>query len=96
MTDTLQALAQASGEAMTNAAKHSGADKVSVYVEVGTDAADVYIGDGGIGFDPEAIDVAHRGIAHSIVGRMQLHGGEATIESAPGQGTEVHLRMPRR
>ena len=96
MTDTLQALAQASGEAMTNAAKHSGADKVSVYVEVGADAAEVYIGDGGIGFDPEAIGVERRGIADSIVGRMQRHGGEATIDSAPGQGTEVHLRMPRR
>ena len=35
------------------------------------------------------------GIAESITGRMQRHGGTAVIRSAPGQGTEVELSMRR-
>jgi signal transduction histidine kinase len=35
-----------------------------------------------------------RGIAESIVGRVRRHGGEASVRSAPGQGTEVRLRLP--
>jgi signal transduction histidine kinase len=95
MTDSLQALTQAAGEAMTNAAKHSGAGKVSVYVEVTNEIAEVYVGDGGNGFDPENITGDGRGIRDSLVGRMQRHGGEARIVSEPGEGTEVHLTMPR-
>jgi hypothetical protein len=33
------------------------------------------------------------GVRNSIVGRMDRHGGTATIRSAPGEGTEVHLAM---
>ncbi len=91
----MSALAQAAGEAMNNAAKHSGAGKVSVYVEVGDDSAEVYVADDGKGFDPDAVGDEGQGIAESIVGRMQRHGGEATIVAAPGEGTEVRLRMPR-
>jgi signal transduction histidine kinase len=80
---------------MTNAAKHSGAGKVSVYVEVTNEIAEVYVGDGGNGFDPENITGDGRGIRDSLVGRMQRHGGEARIVSEPGEGTEVHLTMPR-
>ncbi len=95
MDPGLSALAQAAGEAMTNAAKHSGASKVSVYVEVTADSAEVYVGDGGRGFDPDNVDGDGRGITDSILARMQRHGGEAKIISEPGEGTEVQLSMPR-
>ena len=36
------------------------------------------------------------GIAESITGRMQRHGGIAVIRSRPGEGTEVELSMKRR
>ena len=35
------------------------------------------------------------GIAESIEGRMERNGGVAVIESAPGHGTEVRLRITR-
>lgn len=95
ITVELQALCQAAGEAMTNAAKHSGAEKVSVYVEVVDKAVEVYIVDDGKGFDPENVEGEGRGIPDSIIGRMQRHGGEATIVSEPEEGSEVYLRMPR-
>ncbi len=95
MDNGLNALAQAAGEAMTNAAKHSGASKISVYVEVTADVAEVYVGDGGRGFDQDNIEGDGRGITDSILARMQRHGGEAKIISEPGEGTEVQLTMPR-
>jgi signal transduction histidine kinase len=36
-----------------------------------------------------------RGLVESIEGRLQRAGGRATIVSAPGEGTEVELRLPR-
>jgi signal transduction histidine kinase len=91
----LQAVVDACGEAATNAAKHSGADEVSIYVEVEPDAITAFVRDKGKGFDPETVPQDRRGIADSIRGRMQRYGGTATIVSEPGAGTEVQLRVPR-
>jgi signal transduction histidine kinase/phage shock protein PspC (stress-responsive transcriptional regulator) len=90
------ALVKAAGEAMTNAAKHSGALKVSVYVEVSDTVVDAWVADQGTGFDPDAIDPQRRGIADSIRGRLLRHGGTAEITSEPDEGTEVHLHIERR
>jgi signal transduction histidine kinase len=34
-----------------------------------------------------------RGMRESIVGRMERHGGRATVSSSPGAGTEVELLL---
>ncbi len=96
LDETLRALVGASGEAMTNAGKHSGADRVSVYAEVGNGQVEVFVTDFGNGFDPESINGDRRGISDSIVGRMERHGGWAHIESEPGEGTEITLTMPHK
>lgn len=93
LSDTLRALVGSAGEAMTNAAKHSKGDLVSVFAEVEDQNVDIYVSDQGIGFDPRAVTDDRRGIAESIVGRMQRQGGSATVHSQPGEGTEVHLSM---
>ena len=95
MNGDLEALAHATGEAITNAANHSGAERVSVYLEVTQSTAEIYVTDGGSGFDPESVAAERRGIAESIKGRMKRHGGRADITSEPGSGSEVHLLMPR-
>jgi phage shock protein PspC (stress-responsive transcriptional regulator)/signal transduction histidine kinase len=92
--ERLQALVQAAGEAMTNAARHSGARRVDVYVEVEPGLITAYVRDRGKGFDPDAVDEDRRGIAESIRGRMERAGGSAVVTSEPGEGTEVALRMP--
>ena len=51
--------------------------------------------DQGAGFDLDAVDGDGRGIADSIVARMQRHGGSADIVSEPAEGTEVHLQLER-
>ena len=91
----LSALVDAAGEAATNAARHSGADQVSIYVEAEPDAVTAYVRDDGKGFTLADVPDDRRGITQSIVGRMQRHGGSAVIDSEPGEGTEVVLRMPR-
>jgi signal transduction histidine kinase len=90
-----RALAEACQEAALNAARHSGAPLVSVYVEVEPEQLSGFVRDEGKGFDPEQVPADRRGIADSIRGRMQRHGGTAVIASSPGEGTEVQLRMPR-
>ncbi len=96
MDERLKALVDAAGEATTNAAKHSGASSISVYAEVTDDAASIYVRDEGLGFDAAKRPADRRGIADSIVGRMERNGGTATVTSEPAEGTEVHLVMPRR
>ncbi|MFO7549483.1 MAG: PspC domain-containing protein [Acidimicrobiia bacterium] len=93
--DRMQSLVQAAGEAITNAAKHSGARRVSVYAEVSDGTVEVWVADQGDGFDPEAVPTHRRGISESIVGRMRRHGGSAEVTAEPGEGTEVHLVLPR-
>ena len=92
-SDKQDALISAATEAMMNAAKHSGAAKVSVYAEMANGAIDVYVTDQGGGFDRDSVGEDRRGIRESIEARMQRHGGSATIESIAGEGTEVHLTM---
>lgn len=93
--ERLIALVQSSREALANAAHHSGASAVSAYLEVEPDQVTIFVRDRGRGFDPDDVPPSRRGIADSIVGRMERHGGKATIHSEPGQGTEVELVMPR-
>ena len=95
LDERLRAPVLAAREAMANAAKFSGSDDVSVYVEATDGEATVFVRDRGVGFDPAAVTADRRGIAESIEGRMRRHGGRATVASAPGEGTEVELVMPR-
>ena len=37
-----------------------------------------------------------QGVRGSIVGRMERHGGTASVRSVPGEGTEVRLSLPNR
>jgi signal transduction histidine kinase/phage shock protein PspC (stress-responsive transcriptional regulator) len=81
-------------EACVNAAKHSGVHEVSVFVEVTTGAVDAFVRDRGRGFVRADVAPDRRGISESIEGRIVRLGGTVEIDSAPGSGTEVHLRLP--
>jgi signal transduction histidine kinase len=60
------------------------------------DCVNVFVKDRGKGFDPETVSEDRHGLADSIRGRMIRHGGEAKLRTSPGEGTEVHLEMPRK
>jgi signal transduction histidine kinase len=57
---------------------------------------EAFVRDRGKGFDRTAQSIDRHGIAQSIEGRMERVGGTAVIDTAPGRGTEVQLRVPRR
>jgi len=94
--DESGALVLAAREAMTNAAKFSGADEIDVYAEVSGDAISVFVRDRGSGFDRSAVPTDRRGLTESIERRLERAGGRAAVLTAPGEGTEVELHLPRR
>ena len=94
LNEPTRAVSSAAAEAMTNAARHSGAGTVSVYMEVGDDRVEVWVSDQGKGFDPDNVPSDRRGLADSIAGRMARFGGTARIESEIGEGTEISLLLP--
>jgi signal transduction histidine kinase len=88
-----QALVLAGREAMTNAARHSGVEEVSVFLDASDEGVSLYVRDRGTGFDPDAVAADRRGLAESIRGRMERVSGSARIVSAPGEGTDVELEL---
>jgi signal transduction histidine kinase len=92
--DRFPPLVAATREALLNAAKHSGVQRVDVYAEVGAQGVEIFVRDRGCGFDLGAVPADRLGVRGSIVDRMQRHGGNAVVRSEPGDGTEVRLWMP--
>jgi PAS domain S-box-containing protein len=87
---TLYRIAQ---EALNNAAKYSRARRVEVILERRADSILLIVEDDGIGFDAEGDAIGH---GFGLVGmreRAALVGGSLEIESAPGQGTTVLVRI---
>ena len=91
----LTAMTAAAREALANAAKHSQAETISLYAELEPDQASIFVKDRGVGFATDTVADDRHGVRGSIVDRMQRHGGHARVNSEPGAGTEVELRMPR-
>jgi two-component system sensor histidine kinase UhpB len=80
-------------EALSNAARHSGAAHVTVTLRRREDAGvELEVSDDGRGF---AFDESERGLGISgMRERALLIGGELTIESRPDHGTTVRLAVP--
>lgn len=95
LDDAGHAVALACQEAAINAARHSGASRVSIYVEAEPHEITAFVRDQGRGFDRAAVPGDRRGISESIVGRMRRQGGTAIITTRPGEGTEVHMHINR-
>jgi signal transduction histidine kinase len=95
LTPELTAVVRAAREAMVNAAKHSGCDRIDLYAEADEDLVSVYIRDRGAGFDLAEVEEDRMGVRGSIVERVKRAGGRAIIRTAPGEGTEVRLELPR-
>ena len=94
------ALGGATAAALDNVRQHAGAQAHAwVLVEDAGETVRVSIRDDGIGFGDgrlaEAKTVGRLGVSHSILGRLREVGGTAWVTSAPGQGTEVELAVPR-
>ncbi|MCG3206907.1 MAG: hypothetical protein FOGNACKC_00506 [Anaerolineae bacterium] len=81
-------------EAMTNAARHSQANTLSVVLSTRNGQVQAIIEDNGCGFDPEATRRAGSSVGlHSMTERAELLGGTLKIESNP-TGTTVYVEVP--
>jgi signal transduction histidine kinase len=80
-------------EALANAARHSGASKVHVWIAHREERLTVVVADEGHGFDPAAVGTGGIGLA-GMRERARLLGGQCSIESAPGAGTRVTVSFP--
>lgn len=95
MGPRLEALVDATREAITNAAKHAGVSEISVLVRVGDDRATVFVRDRGAGFDLDAVPSDRAGLRDSITGRLARAGGRVAIDTRPGEGTDIEMSVPR-
>jgi len=80
-------------EAITNARRHGHAQQIEIRL---TDVADnlvIEVQDDGRGFDPDAVPHSRYGL-EGIRERAKLFGGGATIESKPGKGTRITVKLP--
>ena len=83
-------------EGLSNAIKHGGATQAEVELRGAADSISMWIVDHGRGFD---LREAQGGSGLGLVSMREraLHlGGEVEIESGPGHGTRLHVRVPRR
>jgi PAS domain S-box-containing protein len=84
-------------EAIRNAVKHSGCSRIGVALEVRDGAVHGLVEDDGEGFDPEAVEEATPswGVGlGSMRERLEMLGGSLRVDSEPGAGTKVEMRVP--
>src|SRR5262249_17759070 len=88
------AFAGAVAEALRNAARHAGVDRVRLRAWSSGGVVRVELADDGRGFDPAQVPAHRRGVRESVVARMSEVGGRATVASRPGNGTPILLQWP--
>lgn len=85
-------------EALTNVAKYAGAENVSVVLEIKPAGVNLIVEDDGAGFDVvKVMQIESREKRLGLAGMQEraiLLGGGLTVESEPGMGTTIYVRIP--
>jgi len=85
-------------EALNNISKHAGANRVEIFFEHRDSTICASITDNGRGFDLDRVyHPASPGRGFGIIGmqeRVSLLGGKMDIQSSPGRGTRIHIKVP--
>ncbi len=80
-------------EALNNARKYSGSDRVTINLRQGEGELQLEIEDYGCGFDAESVGASGFGLL-GMRERVRLLGGDCRIESVLGRGTRIAIRLP--
>jgi signal transduction histidine kinase len=89
-----EAIYRVGQEALNNIAKHAGATAVVITLAASAGELVLRVRDDGRGFNAAGSFPGHLGL-RSMRERAAAVGGVIEISSAPGQGTEVTMRIPR-
>jgi len=81
-------------EALTNVARHAQARSVSVLLQARDGQIVATVEDDGKGFDPAQVQAKGRLGLFGMQERAAMLGGSLNIESAPGRGTTVFVKIP--
>ncbi len=84
-------------EAIQNTIKHADANKVMVNLEMDSQHIMLVIKDDGIGFDADTYLQAPRPDSYGLLGmkeRLEILGGQLSVRSHPGEGTEILAILP--
>ena len=86
------ALLRVAQEALANAARHSGGDRVEISLEARDGWVGLRVADNGRGF---VLDAQHHGLGLRLMReRVQELGGTLEVESSPTRGTSLWARVP--
>ena len=91
--DVALCLFRVAQEALSNAVRHAGARRISVELRTTTEGVELDIVDDGAGFVLRERAGSGLGL-RSIEERVRLTGGHVRVESQPGQGTKMQVRIP--
>jgi CheY-like chemotaxis protein len=85
-------------ELLFNVVKHAGVGRARIRLADSADFVQIAIEDEGTGFDPDRLESSDDPLNHTgllrIRERLQPLGGDLDIESSPGHGTRVTVRVP--
>jgi signal transduction histidine kinase len=92
--EAVHELVQIAREAVSNVARHSGAARAKLDLEVERGQATLSVADDGTGFDPAArLGSGHFGLSN-LRDRAAALGGTLTIDSGTASGTRIIVRLP--
>ena len=89
------ALFRIAQDVLVNVRQHSHATRATVTLDLAEDSVRLSVEDNGSGFDVNEVLNVRKGIGLSTLReRVEMMGGQAQIDSAPGRGTRVSLVIP--
>lgn len=86
-------LANIAREALSNSLRHAQPQQVAITLRAERESVVLEISDDGVGFDPKSPNRLGVGLA-SMTARARELGVPLDIQSAPGKGTRIRIRVP--
>lgn len=81
-------------EAVLNAVRHSRATELTLSLQHGPSGIEANLRDNGVGFDLSSVEGDFHYGLKGMKARINKVGGQLTIKTAPGKGTEIAIDIP--